>query len=79
MLRALAFAAILIVPTLAPAQSVVCAGKIINAGISQAEVSAKCGAPAQVDHSTKYLGAAIADPAQPSYIAGATDEVQVEV
>ncbi len=37
------------VPALGIAQTIVCSGKIINTGVSQAEVSAKCGTPAQVD------------------------------
>ncbi len=79
MFRRLVCAVVLSVPTWAAAQSVVCAGKIINEGISQVEVSAKCGTPAQVDHRTRYLGAAIGDVSQPSYIAGASEDVQVEV
>jgi hypothetical protein len=34
-------------PELAGAQSVVCAGKIINEGVSKAEVAAACGKPTQ--------------------------------
>jgi hypothetical protein len=63
-------------PLLGSAQSVVCAGKIINEGISQAEVNAKCGPPAQVDHRTTNLVAAIGSA---NYIAGTSDDMQVEV
>ncbi len=40
---------ITVVPALGSAQMIVCSGKIISEGVSQAEVSAKCGTPAQVD------------------------------
>jgi len=39
---------LVVVPCLGSAQSVVCAGKIINAGVTKAQVAAACGTPAQV-------------------------------
>jgi hypothetical protein len=43
-------------PALAAAQSIRCDGKIINQGITQAEVSARCGPPVQVDRRPAYTG-----------------------
>jgi hypothetical protein len=66
-------------PVVAGAQSIVCDGKIINEGISQAEVAAKCGTPAQVDHSSEYHGGAVVSGGQPNLIAGSSTEVQIEI
>jgi uncharacterized protein DUF2845 len=79
MLKGLTFVVLALVPTLAAAQSVVCAGKIINAGISQTEVSAKCGTPAQVDHRTRSVGAAVVGDTRPTYIAGSSEDVQIDI
>ncbi|MGH3429198.1 MAG: DUF2845 domain-containing protein [Terriglobales bacterium] len=79
MVKWLVCAGLVVVPTFGTAQSVVCAGKIIDEGISQMEVTAKCGTPAQVDHRTKTLVAAIGTGTQLTYIAGSSDDVQVDV
>jgi hypothetical protein len=79
MLRGLTCAVLAIVPTLAAAQSVVCAGKIINEGVTQVEVAAECGTPAQVDHRTRSVGATVAGGTQPTYIAGSSEDVQVDI
>jgi hypothetical protein len=79
MLKAIPFALFVVVPSLGVGQSVVCAGKIINEGISQLEVTAKCGTPAQVDHRSSSLVRAVGDASRPSYVAGVTTDVDVEV
>ena len=81
MFKKFVYAALALVPTLGLAQSVVCSGKIINEGVSQAEVSAMCGTPVQVDHHTRNLVTAVGSVTQPGYYAGASasDDVQVEV
>jgi hypothetical protein len=67
------------VPALVMAQSVVCAGKIIRAGTTRAEVSAKCGDPAQVEHKSAYGGATTSAVGQPNLIPGSTVELQIEL
>jgi hypothetical protein len=47
-MRALLVVLIAMVPGLGTAQSVVCAGKVINEGVTKAEVAAACGPPTQV-------------------------------
>jgi Protein of unknown function (DUF2845) len=47
-MRALLIVLLVMVPGLGTAQSVVCAGKIINEGVTKAEVTAACGPPTQV-------------------------------
>ncbi len=79
MLKWWACAAMAAIPIGASAQSVVCAGKIINEGISQAEVGAKCGKPAQVDHRTRTVGGAIVSPGQPGYVAGSSEDIQIDL
>jgi hypothetical protein len=79
MLKMLVCAALATIPALGIAQSVVCGGKIINEGVSQVEVSAKCGTPAQVDHHTRNLVAAVGAVSQPSYVVGTSDDVDVDV
>ena len=60
MIKAVVIALIVVVPGLGNAQSVVCAGKIINEGVTKAEVAAACGAPTQVgrDAHDPAIGAA---------------------
>ena len=41
-------------PAMTLAQSLVCSNKVVGFGTTQAEVSALCGNPAQVDHKTIY-------------------------
>jgi hypothetical protein len=48
MIKALLIALVAVIPELGDAQSVVCAGKIINEGVTKAEVAAACGAPTEV-------------------------------
>jgi hypothetical protein len=79
MLKHWALAAIAAIPIGASAQSVVCAGKVINAGITQAEVSAKCGTPAQVDHRTRTVGGTVVSGGQPGYVAGSSEDVQIDL
>jgi hypothetical protein len=45
MMKAVVILLVAIIPQLADAQSVVCAGKIINEGSTKAEVAAACGPP----------------------------------
>jgi hypothetical protein len=79
MLKRLACAALAIVPTLAAGQSIVCDNEIIDEGISQVEVAAKCGTPAQVDHRTNSVGTAVVDGTHPTYIAGSSADRQVDI
>jgi hypothetical protein len=74
MIKKLACFVIVAVPTLGAAQSVVCAGKIINEGVTRAEVTARCGMPAQVDHRTSNLVPAIGSTGDYS-----GEDVQVDV
>ena len=48
MIKVLLIALAALLPGLTNAQSVVCKGKIINEGVTKAEVAAACGAPTQV-------------------------------
>ena len=68
--------ALAFIPDLADAQSLVCDGKIINEGITQAEVSAKCGQPVQVDHTTVYNGTEVNSG---NGALGSVSDVQVEI
>jgi hypothetical protein len=79
MLKQLACMMVVAVPTAATAQSLVCAGKIINEGVSQVLVSAKCGPPTQVDHRTTNLGSAVVSVDQRGRVAGLTADVDVEI
>jgi hypothetical protein len=63
----------------ASAQTLTCDDKIINRGTSQAEVAAKCGQPAQVDHNTVTTGGAVSSGGQPLLISGASTQIEVEV
>jgi hypothetical protein len=72
----LALAVLACVPAPLMAQSLVCGGKIIRQGITRAEVAAKCGDPAQVDHQSAYKNPAVG---QSNLTAGSTVEVQIEV
>jgi hypothetical protein len=79
MLKGLTCAVLAIVPTLAAGQSVVCADKIINEGVTQVEVAARCGTAAQVDHRTSSVGTAVVDGTHPTYIAGSSEDRQVDI
>jgi hypothetical protein len=48
MIRSVLIALVALTPQLGSAQSVTCAGKIINQGVTKAEVAAACGKPTQV-------------------------------
>lgn len=48
MTKIVLIAVIAVIPQLGSAQSIVCAGKIINEGVTKAEVAAACGKPTQV-------------------------------
>lgn len=48
MTRGLLILLVAVLPGLGCAQSVVCAGKIINEGVTRAQVAAACGTPTQV-------------------------------
>ena len=65
-----------IVPGSAFAQSVVCDGKIIRAGTSKAEVSARCGQPAQVDHKTRSEFGAVG---RRGAVSGGSEDTVIEV
>jgi hypothetical protein len=75
MKKILACFVIAAVPTVGAAQSLVCAGKIIGEGVTQAEVSARCGTPTQADHRTSNLAPAIGSTGEIS----SDDVTQVEV
>jgi hypothetical protein len=79
MSKGFAFCVLAFTPALVAAQSIVCAGKIINEGTTQAEVAAKCGTPVQVDRRSVYNGTAAALGGQPNVINGTATEVQIEV
>ena len=46
--RVLLILLLAVMPELGSAQTVVCAGKIINEGVTKAEVAAACGTPTQM-------------------------------
>lgn len=48
MIKVLLIALAALLPGLTNAQSVVCKGKIINEGVTKAEVAAACGAPTEL-------------------------------
>jgi len=73
MIRRVLFA-MMMVPQLGAAQSVMCKGKIINEGVTKAEVVAACGAPTQVGDRTGALDPAIGEVTPPS-----SDDGQIEV
>jgi hypothetical protein len=67
------------VPALAMAQSLRCGNKIIGTGTTRAEVSAKCGDPADVERKSAYNSASISTGGRPGLISGSTVEVQIEL
>src|ERR1700737_4560135 len=67
------------IPTLVAAQSLRCGSKIIGRGITRAEVSARCGDPAQVEHKSAYTGTSIAADGRSNLTNGSTVEVQIEL
>jgi hypothetical protein len=68
------------IPALVTAQSVRCGNKVISTGITLAEVAARCGEPAQVEHKSAYLSLPVAAAiGQRNSNATATIEVQIEV
>ena len=71
MIKYFCLAMIALAPQTGTAQSVSCAGSIINQGVTKAEVLAKCGAPSEGGNRTGEEGAAIGAVAPPS----AGDEV----
>jgi hypothetical protein len=66
MTRCVLFALIAVVPQLGAAQTVVCAGKIINEGVTKAVVAAACGPPTEVVRRSGALDPAIGEVAPPS-------------
>jgi|SRR5580704_8548815 hypothetical protein len=74
MIRYVSIALLALVPRLGAAQSVVCAGKIINEGVTKAAVAAACGAPTQVGNPSDTLDPAIGEVSPPS-----SDDGQIEV
>jgi hypothetical protein len=66
MTRCVLFALIAVVPQLGAAQTVVCAGKIINEGVTKAVVAAACGPPNEVVRRSGALDPAIGEVAPPS-------------
>src|SRR5215467_3836002 len=57
-------------PLLARAQSLQCGQTLITEGITQSEVTARCGQPTQIDHQTIYRDAAAAFPGGPPPVPG---------
>jgi hypothetical protein len=74
MIRYVSIAMIAVFSQPAAAQSVVCAGKIINEGVTKAEVIAACGAPTQIGNGSDTAEPAIGEVAPPS-----SDDGQAEV
>ena len=66
MTRRVLFALIAVVPQLGAAQSVVCAGKIINEGVTKANVAAACGPPTEVVGRSGALAPAVGEVTPPS-------------
>ena len=66
MTRCVLFALIAVVPQLGAAQTVVCAGKIINEGVTKAVVAAACGPPTELVRRSGALKPAIGEVAPPS-------------
>jgi hypothetical protein len=64
----------MVIPQLGSAQSVVCAGKIINEGVTKAAVAAACGTPTQVGNSSDTAEPAIGEVTPPS-----SDDGEIEV
>jgi hypothetical protein len=79
LLKGLTCAAPTIAPTLAAGQAVVCADKVLNEGVTQVEVTAQCGTPAQVDHRMNSVGTAVVDGTHPTYIAGSSEVRRVDI
>jgi len=74
MIRSVLFSLIAVAPQLGATQSVVCAGKIINEGVTKAQVIAACGKPTQVGNRTGALEPAIGEVTPPS-----SDDGRIEV
>jgi hypothetical protein len=74
MIRCVLIALIAACPQLGTAQSISCAGKIINEGVTKAEVAAACGTPTEVGDRSGALKPAIGEVTPPS-----SDDGQVDV
>jgi hypothetical protein len=74
MTRYALFAIIVLLPRLAAAQSVTCGGKIINEGVTKAQVAASCGPPTLVGDRSSVHDPAIGAVAPPS-----SDDGEIEV
>ena len=79
LVNGLTCAAPAVAPTLAAAQSAECADKVINEGVTQVEVAAECGTPAQVDHRTSSVGTAWVGGTHPTYLTGSSEDRQVDI
>jgi len=73
MIKGLLFA-MMLVPQLGAAQSIACKNKIIDEGVTKAEVVAACGPPTQVTGRTGALPPAMGEVTPPS-----SDDGQIEV
>jgi len=74
MIRCVLFAIIVVLPQWTAAQSVTCSGKIIEEGVTKAQVAAACGPPTQVGDRSSVHDPAIGAVAPPS-----SDEGDIEV
>lgn len=72
--RGLLFALITVIPQLGAAQSMVCGGRIIDEGVSKAEVASACGPPTEVVRRSGALAPAVGEVTPPD-----TDDGDVAV
>jgi len=66
-------------PALVMAQSIRCGNKLVSRGTISAEVVARCGDPAQVEHKTEYQSVTASTLGRQNLAIGSTIEVQIEL